>query len=389
MGPAAAGTQVYICTQPAVTTTVPPSPLAFVFVDNAGVMSLTQPLVCDGFGHASAYLASGVYTVVIVNGGVTQQVLLDQAIGSAGGGNAPGGHTGDIQFNVLGSFGGLDSFSIDSTTGEVVLLDAATAATGFAALSVFGNAKGDDIQDWYTTGSSLGEPEVWIDNDANLHLSAGLYDSVSSIGTLGQFLSSTVTGIKWVSAPSGPSFTTAGQGFFFGGQSYGPVDAGYSSVNTSNVVYVVQLNLSASYTIRKLTEYTVTANDVSGYVIAGIYSIDGNTKLIDSGANAFQSSIHSEWATTVTLATPVVIGPGTYWFAFAGYGSGGILCHNLNIYTGALLNGYQFGSGFSNPIKFGTAANPSSAGALPATLGTITGLDYGNAQLIPAIAFMV
>lgn len=85
VGPAAAGTQVYICTQPAVTSTIPPSPLASLFSDSGSVTPVVQPLVADGFGHAYAYVASGIYTVVLVQYGLVQQVFPDQLIGGGAG----------------------------------------------------------------------------------------------------------------------------------------------------------------------------------------------------------------------------------------------------------------------------------------------------------------
>ena len=85
VGPAAAGTQVYICTQPATTTAVPPSPLASLFADAGEVTPVSQPLVADGFGHAYGYVASGTYTVVLVQYGLIQQVFPDQLIGGGEG----------------------------------------------------------------------------------------------------------------------------------------------------------------------------------------------------------------------------------------------------------------------------------------------------------------
>src|SRR5208337_1035403 len=88
IGPAAAGTQVYICTQPATTNTVPPTPLVQLYADPAGISAISQPLVADGFGHAFAYCTAGSYTVVLVLAGRVQQVYPDQLIGSTGSGSS-------------------------------------------------------------------------------------------------------------------------------------------------------------------------------------------------------------------------------------------------------------------------------------------------------------
>jgi hypothetical protein len=82
-GRALAGALVYYCTQPANTSSLPPSPLATVYSDVAGTAT-TNPQVTDGFGHAVAYLnASPLYTLVYVHPlfGSNPIVLPDQIIG--------------------------------------------------------------------------------------------------------------------------------------------------------------------------------------------------------------------------------------------------------------------------------------------------------------------
>ena len=90
LGRALAGAQGFYCTQPAVTTTVPPSPLAVVYSDLTGDV-IAQPLITDGFGHSIAYLdASVLYTIVFVHPlfGPNPVVLTAQAI--SGGGSSGG-----------------------------------------------------------------------------------------------------------------------------------------------------------------------------------------------------------------------------------------------------------------------------------------------------------
>ena len=82
VGPSAAGAQVFLCLQPVVTTSLPPSPLAQLYSDPLGANPISQPLVCDGFGHASCYVASGTFTEVVVYGGMLVQVYPDQFIAS-------------------------------------------------------------------------------------------------------------------------------------------------------------------------------------------------------------------------------------------------------------------------------------------------------------------
>lgn len=82
VGPSAAGAQVFLCLQPAVTNSLPPSPLAQLYSDPLGANPISQPLICDGFGHASCYVSSGTFTEVVVYGGMLVQVYPDQFISS-------------------------------------------------------------------------------------------------------------------------------------------------------------------------------------------------------------------------------------------------------------------------------------------------------------------
>lgn len=89
-GPAIAGANVYVCTQPANTTqatdpvtgtpvsTWYPTPLASIFSDVNGLVPVTQPLQTDGFGHYDFYAAARAYTIVIMTGGRVQQFYTDQ-----------------------------------------------------------------------------------------------------------------------------------------------------------------------------------------------------------------------------------------------------------------------------------------------------------------------
>lgn len=91
-GRALSGALVYYCTQPASTSTLPPSPLATVFSSTSGTAG-TNPVVTDGFGHSVAYLGNTIlYTVVISHPlfGANPVVLPDQAIGGLGGGGGSG-----------------------------------------------------------------------------------------------------------------------------------------------------------------------------------------------------------------------------------------------------------------------------------------------------------
>jgi hypothetical protein len=82
MGEAVSGAQVYVCTQPA-NTSLPPSPLATIYSDNAGANPVTQPLLTNGQGQASAYVAPGVYTFVYWSPYTNELVYVDQTVVSS------------------------------------------------------------------------------------------------------------------------------------------------------------------------------------------------------------------------------------------------------------------------------------------------------------------
>ena len=53
-GPAIPGAQIYVCTQPANTVALPPSPLANIFADVNGLVPITQPIPVS-YTHLDVY----------------------------------------------------------------------------------------------------------------------------------------------------------------------------------------------------------------------------------------------------------------------------------------------------------------------------------------------
>jgi hypothetical protein len=91
-GFALTGVIVYVCTQPATTDDIPPSPLATIYSDNAGADPINQstaPLETDGLGNAAFYAATGTYTIVYFDplGRIPTTVFPDQQVVSQGGGS--------------------------------------------------------------------------------------------------------------------------------------------------------------------------------------------------------------------------------------------------------------------------------------------------------------
>jgi hypothetical protein len=82
MGQGVSGVSIYLCSQPATTSSIPPSPLAQIYSDPAGKYPITQPVVTDAYGHAEYYTSPGIYTCVYYStqiAGLTF-VLTDQII---------------------------------------------------------------------------------------------------------------------------------------------------------------------------------------------------------------------------------------------------------------------------------------------------------------------
>lgn len=82
LGNAIAGASVAFCSQPANTSTQPPSPLIQLYADPNGVTPIANPLTTDGYGHAFAYMAEGVYTVVTYSPRIETVILEDQVVTS-------------------------------------------------------------------------------------------------------------------------------------------------------------------------------------------------------------------------------------------------------------------------------------------------------------------
>jgi len=108
IGTAIDGAYIYVCTQPATTDDIPPSPLATIYSDSTGTV-LANPVIVDGNGNFFFYAATGTYTLVYFDplGRIETQVFVDQQVLTAGAGTLTSvAMTGDnVVFNptVTGS----------------------------------------------------------------------------------------------------------------------------------------------------------------------------------------------------------------------------------------------------------------------------------------------
>lgn len=105
LGVGLSGVYVYVCTQPASTGSIPPSPLATVYSDSSGT-ALAQPVQTDGLGNFFFYAATGTYTIVYYDplGRIETQIFPDQQVVTPGGGSVSSvALTMPTEFGVAGS----------------------------------------------------------------------------------------------------------------------------------------------------------------------------------------------------------------------------------------------------------------------------------------------
>ena len=141
-GPAVPGAQVFVCTQPANTASFPPSPLAPTYADPGGLIPLAQPIITDGFGHYDFYTVAGLYTVVVANGGLIQQVYPDQSVGGIGTGGT--GSTLTLENNgvangnqkLLNLVAGQNISIVDDGEGDITISSSGASFDGNGAYFV-------------------------------------------------------------------------------------------------------------------------------------------------------------------------------------------------------------------------------------------------------------
>jgi hypothetical protein len=166
-------------------------------------------------------------------------------------------------------------------------------------------------------------------------------------------------------AAAGASFSTSGQGGFFGPGLFGwagwNFNTNVSLVNVTNEVRVCQFILTVTITIRKISVYH-SGGLVSNHAFFGIYDASGNL-LVDSGK---LTSVSSPAIISVTLGAAVILSPGTYYLAQSSDTTSQWQTLGLNT-TGFAIDLFN-----NNANRAGVAANGTSGNALPSTLGSIT-----------------
>lgn len=129
---------------------------------------------------------------------------------------------------------------------------------------------------------------------------------------------------------------------------------------TANTVYVYKILIPVAVTIAKIT-FRATGV-ASSHASAGIYSADGNTLILDGGAQDTAATAYK----VSTFGSPVTLPAGFYFLAVTTDTSTASL-------FGVVMTATMVNTLNNAQVQVGTATNASAAGVLPATLGALTG----------------
>jgi len=167
-------------------------------------------------------------------------------------------------------------------------------------------------------------------------------------------------------AADAPVLNVADQGYFY---STGILQVPYASATAVAVVAAgqevraFQFVLPVAMTIGRVTVRN-GAVVVGATLTVGIYSANGNTKLIDSGT--FDCGVNANPKTNTFTA--VTLPPGVYYFAHSASTQTTLTANCLNNTNTLVLDMVNN----QTTKKWGIAANAAVAGVLPSSLGAIT-----------------
>ena len=184
--------------------------------------------------------------------------------------------------------------------------------------------------------------------------------------TTGGFGSSTVVNYNVTNPPPSISFAQNSGAMLIGPfleLPYSFANSYLQAVQSVNEVRVTRMYLPFAITLSKCT-FTVNSGGVSSgkHFAFGFYTFAG-AKVLDSDIQ----TVNANQVFTLSF-TPVTLGPAVFYYAQTGDGTApnlwGIPASSIGSAIPNQLN--------HNSVWFGTAANASVAGALPATLGALT-----------------
>ena len=349
-GSAVSGAQVYVCSQPANTAFLPPTPLASIFSDSAGLIPITQPVLTDGFGHYDFYVQAGTYTVVVGLGGVIQQVYPDQNVGGAAGVTYTAGVGISIVGSVISSTAAVTSVGLSMPAEFSV---ANSPVTGSDTLTVTKATQAANLV--YAGPSSGGAAQPTF----RALVASDVPSQVPTLGASNPFWWMLYDGSNY-------SFSNSGNG------TYG--------TGTGDQIKFTMIRVPYPITLTHATTRILTTS-AGGIVSCGIYTTGGSLLAAWDG-------ISTTSGTTVTVAKTgggsVTLQPGIYIAAVG--------CSNTS--GAASLGGFQAGASnegvepwnTNGTTRTGTAANALGSGgaaahAMPPTLGALSAGGSGFTTL--------
>jgi hypothetical protein len=342
-----------------------------------GLFTAAQPSVTDVNGAAP--LASPAFTGVptaptAAPGTSTTQLATTAFVTSATGAFLPlagGTMTGSILFSPdntlnIGASGATRPANI-FVAGNVIanVLQVGANDTGISRISAgvvsVGNGTAGSI-----TGTIVVVTQTPNNNSTKAASTAYVDAAIATTTNASNLTSGTLAAARGGVAPG----TTGG---FFGGWVWpGAIGAGTglssaSPTSSNNQVYVIQFTLPYAMVVNKIVCKITAGNgagDLWGY---GIYSSDGTTKLVDTGAISTASA-----GLVSTTITPATLPAGTYFFAQTSSGT------TATSPFFAMDASNLVGMFNANRQRYGLAANVSAAGVLPASLGAISNTPRGT-----------
>jgi len=145
--------------------------------------------------------------------------------------------------------------------------------------------------------------------------------------------------------------------------------SGNLAVGSANEVRVYKFHVSQAIVIASV-HFVLSTGNAGTFCSMGVYSADGNTLEISTGAIATDST----GLKSTTLGAAVTLLPGMFWLAWTAN-------HTTPTCRGTTAwNSTDDADINAGTVFMGAAANASSAGVLPAALGTVTSAFFIQAR---------
>lgn len=406
LGQAVAGAQIFICSQPTDAAFFPPVPLApNVYADPAGVIPIIGAIPSDGFGHGYWYAPAGIYTVVVANGGIIQQVYPDQSVGNVGSTGQPAGlvnsvfgrsgtvaaQTGDYSFPQISGTLGFSQAPPGGTSSTFWRGDGvwATPAGGGAVTSVFGRtgavaATSGDYGVAQITGAAPTASPTFTGTAtiAGAYITGTLADGTNAVGTSGQILTSTGTGTLWTTPSSGNNLPLLSS---FSWVNQGTNGSALQRVANGPIMQTITDNASLNWRIlaanapstpyKVQMQVKVFSSDYANSQAAGLYFYDGTklsglelllqsggakfrvehvTNVTTDGSTAYaESTAYAIVASELNVAGVVYLSPISYiWYQVRNSGT--------TLFYDVSFDGANFINLFSESV--GTFITPTEVG---------------------------